>query len=280
MRQPRHLGVLLRHALLGVDEDKAHVAALDRHGGAEDAVFFDIVVHLGLFPHTGGVDEVILAVAVLKVAVDGVAGGARHVADDDALLPQNAVGETGFAHVGLADDGYLHHIVVVLVLRLRREILDALVQQVAGAVTVDGGDRHRVAQPQVVELVEVRVKGAGGVHLVHRQHDGLAAALEHIGDLLVGGGQAGLDVGDENNDVGVVNGDLRLLPHESEDLAVGVGLDTAGVHQTEFAPHPLAFAVDTVTGDAGGVLHDGQPPPDDLVEQHGLTHIGASHNSN
>ena len=145
-------------------------------------------------------------------------------------------------------------------------------------MTVDGGDGNGVAQTEIVELVEVGIDGAHGVHLVHRQHDGLAAALEHTGYLLIGGGEAGLDVGDEDDDIRVVDGDLRLLAHEGQDLTVGVGLDAAGVHQTEFASHPLALAVDTVTGDAGGVLHDGQPPADDLVEQHGLAHVGASHN--
>lgn len=47
--QTRYLGVLFRHALLRVDKDQAHVAALDGHGGAEDAVLLDAVVHLGLF---------------------------------------------------------------------------------------------------------------------------------------------------------------------------------------------------------------------------------------
>lgn len=144
-------------------------------------------------------------------------------------------------------------------------------------MAVNGGDSHGVAQTQVVELIEIRVDGAHGVHLVHRQHDGLAAALEHTGYLLVGGSQAGLDIRDEDNDVGVVDGDLGLLPHEGQNLAVCIGLDAAGVHQAEPAAHPLALAVDTVTGDAGGVLYDGQPPTDDLIEQHGLAHVGASH---
>ena len=137
--QARHLGVLLGDAVLGVDHNEAHVAALNGHGGPEDAVFLDGVVHLGLFAHTGGVDEVILAGGVFKVAVDGVPGGTGHVADDDPLLAQDPVGEAGLAHVGLADDGHLDHVAVLLLVGLRREVLQAGVQQVAGAVAVDGG---------------------------------------------------------------------------------------------------------------------------------------------
>ena len=143
--QTGHLGVLFGNAVVGVDHNKADVAALDGHGGPQDAVFLDIVVHLGLFPHAGGVDEVVFALGVLEIAVDGIAGGARHVADDDTLLAQNAVGQAGLAHVGLADDGHLNHVGLVVLVLLGWEVLQALVQQVTGAVSVNGGHRHRVA---------------------------------------------------------------------------------------------------------------------------------------
>ena len=277
MGQARHLGVLLGNAVLGVDHNEAHVAALDGHGGPQDAVFLDGVVHLGLFAHTGGVDEVILAGSIFKIAVDGVPGGAGHIADDDPLLPQDAVGEAGLAHVGLADDGHLDHVAVLLLVGLRREVLQAGVQQVAGAVAVDGGHGDGVAQTQVVKLIELRVGGAGGVHLVHCQDNGLLGPLQHSRHLLVGGGHTGLDVRYQDNDSGVVDGDLGLLAHEGQDLVVGVGLDAAGVHQGELAAVPVGFTVNAVPGDAGGVLHNGKTPPDDFVEQHGLAHVGAAH---
>ena len=278
MGQTRHLGVLLGNAVVGVDHNETHIAALNGHGGPQNAVSLDIVVHLGLLPHTGGVDEVILALGVLKIAVDGVPGGAGHVADNDTLLTQNTVGQAGFPHVGLADDGHLDHVGLLVLVLLRWEIFQTLVQQIAGAVAMHGGDGHRVAEAQIIELVEIRIHRAGGVHLVDRQHDGLFAALKHTRHLLIGGGHAGFDIGDKNDHRGVVNGDLRLLPHEGQDLIIGAGLDTAGVHQTELAAQPLAFAVYTVTGHARRILHNAQASADQLIEQHGLPHIGPSHN--
>ena len=41
MGQARHLGVLLRDALVGVDEDQAHIGPLNGHGGPEDGKFLD-----------------------------------------------------------------------------------------------------------------------------------------------------------------------------------------------------------------------------------------------
>ena len=127
MGQTRHLGVLLGNAVVGVDHNETHIAALNGHGGSQNAVFLDIVVHLGLLPHTGGVDKVVLALGILKIAVDGVPGGAGHVADNDTLLAQNAVGQAGFSHVGLADDGHLDHVGLLVLVLLRREIFQTLV---------------------------------------------------------------------------------------------------------------------------------------------------------
>ena len=91
-------------------------------------------------------------------------------------------------------------------------IADAGVQQVAGAVAVDGGDGDGVAQAQVVELIEIRVHARRWSRiLLTASTMGLLAAQQHTGHLLIGGGQAGFDVRDHDDDVGVVNGDLRLL---------------------------------------------------------------------
>ena len=145
-------------------------------------------------------------------------------------------------------------------------------------MAVDGGDGDGIAQTQIIEFIDVRA--AALVHLVDSQDHRLAAALEHGSHLLIGSGHTGLDVAEEHDDRGVVNGDLGLRTHEGQDLIVRPGLDAAGVDEGELPALPVAFSVDAVPGDAGGVLHDGQPPADDLIEQHGLAHIGAAHDGN
>ena len=47
MGKTRHLGILLRDTLIGVDEDETHVAALDGHGGPQDELLDDD--HLDFF---------------------------------------------------------------------------------------------------------------------------------------------------------------------------------------------------------------------------------------
>ena len=144
-------------------------------------------------------------------------------------------------------------------------------------MAVDGGDGDGISQAQVVELVVIRVGDSGGVHLVDSQDDGLAAAQQHGRHLLIGGGKAGLDIRQEDDDVGVVNGDLGLIPHKGQDLIIRAGLDAAGVDEGERPAVPVRLPVDAVPGDAGGILHDGKALADELVEEHGLAHIGAAH---
>ena len=62
-----HLGILLSDSLVGVHQDQAHVGPLNGHGGPQDGKLLDAVVHLGLLAHTGGVDEQVLALLVLKI---------------------------------------------------------------------------------------------------------------------------------------------------------------------------------------------------------------------
>ena len=50
--------------------------------------------------------------------------------------------------------------------------------------------------------------------------------------------------------------------------------DAAGVHEREGAPAPLGLGADAVARDAGLVVHDGDAPADDAVEQGGLADIG------
>ena len=145
-------------------------------------------------------------------------------------------------------------------------------------MAVEGGDGDGVAQAQVIELIHVRVLPPGLVGLVHRQHHRLAGAQEHVGHLLIGGGHARFDVAHKDDDGGRLDGDLRLLPHKGQDLVVGARLDTAGVHNVKHPVAPLALGIQPVPGDAGGVLHNGQPLAAQLVEQHGLAHVGPSHN--
>ena len=144
----------------------------------------------------------------------------------------------------------------------------------------DGRDGDGVAQAQVIKLVHIGVLSTDLIGLVYCQYHRLAGTEKHVGYLLVGGSHARLHVADKDNDGGGGDGDLSLLPHEGENLVVSARLNAAGVYNIKGAVSPLALGIQPVTGDTGGVLHDGQALAAQLIEQHGLAHVGTAHNSN
>ena len=151
------------------------------------------------------------------------------------------------------------------------------VQQVAGAVAVHGRNGHHLVKAEVVELVHLHGGIAHLVALVHGQNDGLVAAAQHVGHILIRGGQAVAHVHHHDDAVCSVNGDLGLLPHVGQNALGSLGLNTAGVHQQEVMAVPLAVGKNAVTGNARRVLHNGKALTAQLVEQGGFAHVRAAH---
>ena len=99
--------VLLRDACRNVNDQQADVRPADgfftAHGGED----FHGGVPPGARAHAGGVDQHV-GLAVVQVGdVNGVAGGARHVGNDGALVLEDGVDQGGFARVGASNDGHL-----------------------------------------------------------------------------------------------------------------------------------------------------------------------------
>lgn len=154
-------------------------------------------------------------------------------------------------------------------------LLEDGVEQVGHAATVDGRDR--------VGLAEAEVPEGGGLRLVPRvvdlvgdEKDRLRRLAQHAHDVLVGRGGAHRRVDDEEDDVGELDGDLRLHRDRAVD-ALRVGLPAAGVDDGEPATQPLGLVRHAVAGDAGSVLHDGLAAPEDAVHERGLAHVRAPH---
>ena len=275
-----YLAVLLGKALHRIDEDNGHIAAVHRHIAAQHAVPFYGVLHLCLAADAGGIDENVLAVPVFDDGIGGVTGRPGNIADDDPFLPGQIVDERAFAHIGLADDRNLGVFLGVFGAVLPVYLFNAGIQQVAGAVPVNRGNRVGVAQPQVIEFIKIGGDITQAVALVDAQNHRLAAFLQHMGNIGVIGGHTAFQVHHKDDHIGGVNGDLCLHPHFGKHHIIGLRLYAAGIHQHKFLSAPFAGGVNAVTGHTGGVLHDGEPLPGELIEQGGFTDIRPPHNSN
>ena len=151
MRVARDLRVLLGKADRGIDHDNADTAALDRGQTAQNAVALHAALHLAALAQTGGIGKDELAVLVLDHCVDGIAGGACLVGNDEAVFAQNMVDQAGLADIGAADDSNGDAVIGVLFLLLKIEVSADGVQQVTGAVAVYAGDRDQLAEAEAVK---------------------------------------------------------------------------------------------------------------------------------
>ena len=188
--------------------------------------------------------------------VDRVARRPGHVGDDHALFPEERVQERRLADVRAAEDRDPDRLVADRRLVRSRQSRDDLVEQVARAVPVERGERHRVAEPEAMELDRLEV--APRVVDLVREHDhGLARGAEDRRELLVAGGDACPGVDDEEHQVGLVHRRACLL-RDMAPVGARVGLvHPAGVDEPERDAVPVAEELLAVARDTRGLVDDG-----------------------
>ena len=186
-REISNLLVLLRHARGGVDDEQRDVRAIDSAEPSDHGVVLDILIDRALLTDARGIDHAITLAVALDNRVDGIARGTGDIAHDGAVIADHLIEERGLAGVRSADDGDAQRIgLVVLVARVLGQQGDDLVEQVAGAVAVQGGDGDGVTHAQGVELPKAVVLTGGIVELVDEQESRCSA---HASDGRAGGGR-------------------------------------------------------------------------------------------
>ena len=134
-----------------------------------------------------------------------------------------------------------------------------------GLVPAEGVELHRVELALLV------------VGLVDRDDDRRRRTAKQLGGLRIGWRHAGRRVDDEDDDVGLGDGQACLLLDPSLDRVVGIELQPAGIDDDEAPGVPLGVAIQAVPGRARAVLDDGRAPTDDAVEQGALADVRAAH---
>ena len=168
---------------------------------------------------------------------------------------------------------------VHLVLVCRGQLFADGLQQVAQTQHVRGADGNRVAQPQLVELIDVVIH-ADVVNLVDNKQDGLLRLAQQVGNFAVVVGQPIAAISKEADNIRRIHGDFGLAAHLGEQHIVAVRVNAAGVDEREAAVLPLHISIDAVAGHAGGILHNGDALSGDSVEKSGFADVGAANDGN
>ncbi len=276
------MGILVGHALRGVEQQQHDVGAFDGLQGLDDGELLDRLEHTTLAAQAGGVHQFEALPVAFEGHTDGVARGARHVEGDQAFLAKPGVDQGGLAHVGAAGhreaDGVGRCLRFILVrLGQARQALQRGLDHRAHALPVRTGHGQHLAQAELEEFDELRALGHA-LGLVGHQHAGLAQAAQVGGDVVVLRAQAGARVDNEQHHVALGHGLAGLLGHLAVDAALaGVGLEAAGVDDDVFLLAQAPIAVVAVAREAGQVGHNGVACAREAVEQRGLAHIGTTH---
>ena len=221
----------------GVEHKDTDVGVLDSADGANDRVVLEVFVDLATLADTSGIDEVEVHTELRVVRVDRVARGACYVGDDVALLTDEGIDERRLTRVGSADDSDTWSIESLIDVFAFGEVLRDGIEEVTRTATADCGDRHRITEPEAVELSRLIVLGEV-VRLVRYEEDGLLRAAELGSDLIIKVGDAALDVDDEEDDIGFLHGDLYLLVDLAFEDIFATYYPTAGVDDGELAVEP------------------------------------------
>ena len=147
VRNTGNFGVLFGKAFGRVNHNYTDVGAFHRHAGAQDRIFFNLVFDFVFAAKPCGVDKYKIAEFVFDNRVRRVARGARDIGDDCAFLAGNGVNKRRLADIRFADNRHADSVAFVLAIGFVGQIRQNSVEQIAGAVAVNGGNGNRVAEP-------------------------------------------------------------------------------------------------------------------------------------
>ena len=159
-------------------------------------------------------------------------------------------------------------------------MFETFVKKVAGSVAVNGRNRERIAETEIIEFIEFCGRSADSVAFVYTENNGFSAFEEHGSNICVVCGHAGIKVGNKDDNIRAFNCDICLDSHFGKDSVIGFRFDTAGIDKHNGVIEPFTFAVESVPGNAGGIFHDCKALAGKLIEKGGFTYVRTTHDCN
>ena len=254
-----HLRVLLRDPLLCVDHNDHHIRPLDRRYRPDDHVVFQILFYLVFAADARCIDEDIFFSVIGDFRVHGIPGCPGNIRYDQPLFPQQPVDEGAFSDIRFPDDRDFRARVLLFRGGSGRKKPENLIQKISDPGTVCRGDRVRIPDSEIIELIDCRFIPLPAVNLIHHKKHRLMASAEHVSDLRVRVDQSLLQICQKQNDIGGIDRNLRLLSHLRKDNITCVRLNTACIDQRKPAVEPFHIRVDPVPGDTRRIFNDGDP---------------------
>ncbi len=141
------------------------------------------------------------------------------------------------------------------------------IQQITEAEHGGGGHRDRITDAKIVKLIYIRHEFFEAVHLVDRQNHRLSGAPEQVGHLAVRIHKPLAHIGDKNDHIRRVDGDLCLLPHVREHHIPALRLNPAGIDHGKLLVQPGNIRINAIPRHARRIFDNRDPLPCESIEQ-------------
>jgi hypothetical protein len=130
----------------------------------------------------------------------------------------------------------------------------------------------KAIKPQNGELLRGAIT-LNVVGFVRHKDDRLATASQQLRHFGVAGVRASCGVNEEQDQVGGVNSDARLILHPNLNRIANGGLHAARVHHTKAHSIPLNDADQPIAGGTGAILYDCTALTNEAVKEGALPYI-------
>ena len=268
--------ILSLDASCGVNHQDADIRVLDGTDRAHHTVELEVFRHLVLTTDAGSIDEIEVEAELVVFGVDAVSGSAGNIGYDVAVFADEGIDDARLTGIGATHDGEARGVVVDVRNIGNRQLLQDVVQQVAGATACSSADTEGIAESQLIELI-LSVEVFAVVGLVGYEHHGQLGSAQYLCHVLVEIGEAVLNVHQKQHKVGFLSGHDDLLANLLFEDVVAIDDPSASINYRELPAVPFTLAILAVTGSASLVAHNGATAVRQSVKQGGLADIRASY---
>ena len=126
-----------------------------------------------------------MSVFIFYKCIYAVAGSTGYIRYYTSFLTGYLIYERGFSRIWSADYSNAYYVLVLIIFIILGKILKDCIKQVAGTVTVYGGNSYRVAKSKIIELIECRIRLTYSVAFIYTENHRSAAFLQHHSDIMV-----------------------------------------------------------------------------------------------
>jgi len=210
----------------------------------------------------------------LKNHIHAIASGSGDFADNHPFIFGQRIDESAFPHIATTNDRHFHlRLFNPLIIELGKPILNQLQQSIPIPV-LSRADTQQMSATESLKLIRVNVHVLL-IRFVGDKDDRTLDTPKPLDDQFVQRHQTGLYIHDQQNDVRRGDGRFDLTLDVRREIIFILDPHSAGVDQFKELAFFLQFdqCRHPVSGDTFIVVHDGQPPAGQPIEQTAFAHV-------